>query len=97
MKLTSINVAGLWPLDSGTISKPEKVGKNGLFFLPQRPYLTLGTLRAQLVYPSQEEDRQAHNDDALKTLLKLVKLDHLIASDDGLDTVAPWNDVLCTK
>ena len=67
-------LAGLWPLDSGTISKPEKVGKNGLFFLPQRPYLTLGTLRAQLVYPSQEEDRQAHNDDALKNVAKVSKI-----------------------
>eukprot|EP00944_MAST-04C_sp_MAST-4C-sp1_P008648 g8648.t1 len=87
-------LAGLWSADSGAISKPEKIGKNGLFFLPQRPYLTLGTLRAQLLYPSQEEDRQAYNDDTLKELLKLVKMDHLIASDDGLNTVAPWNDVL---
>ena len=33
-------------------------------------------------------------DDTLKSLLKLVKMDHLLASDDGLDTVAQWNDVL---
>ena len=59
-------LAGLWPLDSGTISKPEKVGKNGLFFPSAASIFDTRTLRAQLVYPSQEEDRQAHNDDALK-------------------------------
>jgi ABC-type uncharacterized transport system fused permease/ATPase subunit len=29
---------------------------NGIFFVPQRPYMVLGTLRQQLLYPTWTED-----------------------------------------
>jgi ABC-type uncharacterized transport system fused permease/ATPase subunit len=35
----------------GRIRRPPTVGKNGLFFVPQKPYITSGTLRDQLIYP----------------------------------------------
>lgn len=41
-------VAGLWPWGSGEISLPE--GRD-MMFLPQRPFLPEGTLRAVLSYP----------------------------------------------
>lgn len=41
-------MAGLWPLQAGEISLPEK---SHIFYLSQRPYLVSGTLRDQLLYP----------------------------------------------
>lgn len=42
-------VAGLWPWGSGQIRTPPA---EEMMFLPQRPYLPLGTLRAALCYPA---------------------------------------------
>ena len=41
-------MAGLWPLQAGTIAMPDKAS---VFYLSQRPYLVAGTLRDQLLYP----------------------------------------------
>ncbi|MGH6945704.1 MAG: ABC transporter ATP-binding protein/permease, partial [Kiloniellales bacterium] len=41
-------VAGLWPWGSGTIGLPAS---DGLMFMPQRPYLPLGTMRSAITYP----------------------------------------------
>lgn len=42
-------IAELWPWGAGTIRVPEG---HEMMFLPQRPYLPLGTLRAALSYPA---------------------------------------------
>ncbi|MGA8611788.1 MAG: ABC transporter ATP-binding protein/permease [Xanthobacteraceae bacterium] len=41
-------VAGLWPWGGGTIRLPDR---HATMFMPQRPYLPLGTMRAALAYP----------------------------------------------
>lgn len=41
-------LAGLWPLQAGEITSPPK---HELFYLSQRPYLVVGTLRDQMLYP----------------------------------------------
>ncbi len=41
-------LAGLWPWGSGAIRLPQDAS---IAFLPQRPYLPLGTLRDALSYP----------------------------------------------
>jgi vitamin B12/bleomycin/antimicrobial peptide transport system ATP-binding/permease protein len=41
-------IAGLWRRGEGVIARPSL---DDLFFLPQRPYMRLGTLREQLLYP----------------------------------------------
>jgi len=45
-------LAGIWPFGHGEVLKPE--GAKTLF-LPQRTYLTIGTLREQLCYPSKPD------------------------------------------
>lgn len=41
-------LAGMWPWGEGTITMPED---NQIMYLPHRPYIPLGTLRAALAYP----------------------------------------------
>eukprot|EP00531_Pseudo-nitzschia_arenysensis_P009426 CAMPEP_0116132834 /NCGR_PEP_ID=MMETSP0329-20121206/9770_1 /TAXON_ID=697910 /ORGANISM="Pseudo-nitzschia arenysensis, Strain B593" /LENGTH=762 /DNA_ID=CAMNT_0003627397 /DNA_START=129 /DNA_END=2417 /DNA_ORIENTATION=+ len=44
-------IAGLWTSGNGSITRP---GDEDVYFLPQRPYCTVGTLKDQLLYPSLE-------------------------------------------
>lgn len=91
----------LWPVWNGTIIKPPR-GK--LFYIPQRPYMTLGTLRDQIIYPHTKTEmirRGQMTDIDLKKLLDLVQLGHLLERENlknsegqGWDVVADWMDVL---
>lgn len=55
---------GLWPVVSGRIAKPsrridEVAGSGcGVFYVPQRPYTCLGTLRDQIIYPLSREEAE---------------------------------------
>jgi putative ATP-binding cassette transporter len=62
-----------------------------VLFLPQRPYIILGTLREQLLYPHTE---RIISDRALKEVLKQVNLQGLLSRVDGFDTEAPWENIL---
>ncbi len=53
-------LAGIWAHASGEISLPANAR---VMFLPQKPYLPLGTLRRALIYPAVESD--SPSDDAL--------------------------------
>lgn len=78
-------LAGLWPFGSGSVQSPE--GARALF-LPQRPYLPIGTLRAALTYPARAED---HPTEVLQAVLRDVKLEHLV---DRLDEEGNWSMAL---
>ena len=41
-------LAGLWAPESGTVSRPER-GYNGVFVVPQRAYMVVGSLKDQCV------------------------------------------------
>jgi len=45
-------LGGLWPLFAGKITKPKT---EKLFYVPQKPYLALGTLRDQVIYPKTKK------------------------------------------
>ena len=78
-------IAGLWPWGSGTILTPPV---DSMSFLPQRPYLPLGTLRYALTYPTPTD---AYADDVLHQALKRVSLDDLIPR---LDERGRWDKTL---
>lgn len=86
-------LGGLWPVFGGVLTKPA-AGK--LFYIPQRPYMTLGTLRDQIIYPDTYSDMVAKGvrDTDLMTYLHLVKLTYIQERDGGWDAVADWMDVL---
>ncbi|KAI4383483.1 hypothetical protein MLD38_009316 [Melastoma candidum] len=95
---------GLWPIVSGKLTKPassvrESGSGCGIFFVPQRPYTCLGTLRDQIIYPlsceeaefrvscQTEGERSIQKSDALdahlKTILENIKLSYLLEREEG--------------
>ncbi|XP_046400594.1 ATP-binding cassette sub-family D member 3 [Ischnura elegans] len=83
----------LWPLFGGTLTKPPR-GK--LFYIPQRPYMTLGTLRDQVIYPHTRDEMASRGitDAILAEHLDRVRLGYLLSREGGWDAVADWIDVL---
>ncbi len=81
-------IAGLWNAGTGRLVRPPL---EEILFLPQRPYLILGTLREQLLYPSTT--RQI-SDEELKEVLQLVNLQNLLSRVDGFDTEVLWENIL---
>lgn len=81
-------IAGLWRSGSGRIIQPEA---REMLFLPQRPYMLLGSLRSQLLYPLG--DREIADEELLR-LLEKVNLPDLATRFDGLDSELDWAKVL---
>ena len=81
-------IAGLWDSGKGAIVRPEP---DQILFLPQRPYMVLGTLRDQLVYPNTHLEVE---DEHLKQVLEQVNLAGLDERFGGFDAEPDWADVL---
>lgn len=73
-------IAGLWPFGRGRI----RVGDGRCLFLPQRPYLPLGSLADALAYPRSARELTR---DRLVEALRAVGLPELV---DRLDEEANW-------
>ncbi|KAF2091279.1 hypothetical protein K490DRAFT_71486 [Saccharata proteae CBS 121410] len=89
-------VAGLWPTYRGLVSRPRSIGTDGIMFLPQRPYLSTGTLRDQIIYPHTALDMKdaGRQDFELSQVLEDAKLGYLPDREGGYDTRKVWQDVL---
>lgn len=83
----------LWPLFGGNLTKPAP---NKLFYVPQKPYLPLGTFRDQVIYPDTRAEALAKgcDDEAIMKLLDTVHLGYLVEREGGWDAVQDWADVL---
>lgn len=81
-------IAGLWNAGTGRLVRPPL---KEVLFLPQRPYIILGTLREQLLYP--KTNRQL-TDAELEEVLQQVNLQNLLSRVEGFDTEVPWENIL---
>ncbi|MBW4612642.1 MAG: ATP-binding cassette domain-containing protein [Desmonostoc vinosum HA7617-LM4] len=81
-------IAGLWNAGTGKLVRPPL---DELLFLPQRPYIILGTLREQLLYP--HTDREI-SDRELEEVLQQVNLQNLLTRVNGFDAEVPWENIL---
>jgi vitamin B12/bleomycin/antimicrobial peptide transport system ATP-binding/permease protein len=81
-------VAGLWTRGSGELYLPPR---EKIMFLPQLPYMSLGTFREQVTYPDNQE---AFDDDAVRRVLECVNLGHLEEHSGGMNARLDWTHVL---
>lgn len=75
-------VAGLWPYVDGQVTRPDQAS----LFLPQKPYLPLGSLRLALYYPAAMQD-----DGRAAAVLQQCQLGHLVPQ---LDREDDWGRIL---
>lgn len=77
-------LSGIWPYVKGEAVLPPE---DRLMFIPQRPYLPLGTLREALLYPGTER----RDDAELKQLMEACSIGYL---HEKLSEEADWSHVL---
>jgi len=78
-------IAGLWPWGSGRIQRPNEAS---IAFMPQKPYMPLGTLRNAIDYPAGGESAATED---IENILRECGLEHLIPRLDEEDS---WSTVL---
>ncbi|HJN34497.1 MAG TPA: ABC transporter ATP-binding protein/permease [Prochlorococcus sp.] len=81
-------ISGLWNPRQGSVQRPAS---GDLLFIPQKPYMILGSLREQLCYPA-DEDR--FSDDQLKAVLEEVRLHQIVERYPDLDVKQDWPRIL---
>ena len=74
-------IAGIWPFGNGEV----RLGRGRVLFIPQRPYLPLGTLSGALLYP--RSDKTGIPTARISSVLDEVGLGAFL---DELDTVENW-------
>lgn len=73
-------LSGLWPIYAGELHIPRPVeNKPCMFYIPQRPYMSIGSLCDQIIYPDTRDDmkRKGITENELMSILKLVCLEHI--------------------
>ncbi|MBY0502195.1 MAG: ABC transporter ATP-binding protein/permease [Alphaproteobacteria bacterium] len=75
-------LAGLWPYGKGTVTRPS----SSFLFLPQKPYMPLGSLEIALQYPSSKATK--------KELYDVLDRVGLASFKEKLDEVNDWARVL---
>ncbi len=87
-------IAGLWASGSGTIEHPPA---DRIMFLPQKPYMVLGSLREQLQYPTGKQ----LDDEQVKAVMEKVnltdlydKMQHATGDTSFMDAENNWEEML---
>ncbi|PRP79690.1 ABC transporter transmembrane region 2 family, partial [Planoprotostelium fungivorum] len=68
-------LCGLWNHGRGTVERPEL---GDMLFLPQKPYMPIGSLRQQLLYPREDKNEEHYDDQVLEKVLERVGLSQLV-------------------
>uniref|UniRef100_A0A668AYH1 ATP-binding cassette, sub-family D (ALD), member 4 n=1 Tax=Myripristis murdjan TaxID=586833 RepID=A0A668AYH1_9TELE len=89
----------LWEAESGFVHMTTCFGPRGTLFLPQKPYMTDGTLREQVAFSSKISfpfKSWPVDDDRILQFLELAGVSSLLKRTGGLDEKVDWNwyDVL---
>ncbi|KAH3264624.1 hypothetical protein KXW23_004294 [Aspergillus fumigatus] len=86
-------LGGLWPVYGGKVKKPRF---DEIFYIPQRPYLSRGTLRQQVIYPDGVREMRAKGvtDADLYEILSIVEIASVVDRPGGWDAEEEWRDVL---
>ncbi len=78
-------IAGIWPFGSGRVELPVR---DRLLFVPERPYIPQGSLRAALSFPAPEG---TFSDEQIVEMLLLLGLRNF---ERRLDAVESWDQAL---
>ncbi len=78
-------IAGIWPFGTGRIEMPAQARS---LFLPQRPYVPIGTLREVVSYPAPGD---TFSDERIREVLRLLDLNRL---EIHLNDAAQWEQQL---
>lgn len=86
-------LGGLWPVYGGIVRKPPA---SDFMLIPQRPYLSLGTLRDQVIYPHSQQNMEARGvtDADLLAILERVQMGSIVEREGGWDVAHEWRDAL---
>jgi ATP-binding cassette subfamily D (ALD) long-chain fatty acid import protein len=77
----------------GTVYKPPA---REFTYIPQRPYLTTGTLRDQIIYPHTHTEMLTRgvSDPDLMRILGVVEMSHIVDREGGWGSIREWRDAL---
>ncbi len=82
--------SGIWSAGTGKVTRPPI---SRCMFLPQRPYMVLGSFRSQLLYGTRA---YGVSDKMLMDILRKIQLEELLHRVGGLDAVRDWPNILST-